>query len=128
VSNSRDADLTRRNELYLEILKFGLLWIRSYGHHGDHRHCEIEADHLHNIPAYVAGGNEAHHLFYLTKEIPYYLKRVDLKVEACLNLVKWYVPRWKELEGLVPVEGSPWEQEWREMKAGGWNYGCKAGE
>jgi hypothetical protein len=124
----RGPGLLRRNELYLEILKLGLSRIRGTGYHGDHRYCEIEADHLHNIPGYVAGGDGANHLYYLTKEVRWYLSRLDLKIAACSDLVWRYVPLWQELETRVPVEGSPWEQEWRAIKAGGWNYGLPPDE
>jgi hypothetical protein len=96
--------------------------IRGAGYNGDHRHCEIEAEHLHNIPAYIADGDAAHHLYYLTKEVPFYLSRVNLTIAACNELVRWYAPLWTELESLVPVQGSPWEQEWLELKTSGWNY------
>src|SRR5690242_1843553 len=75
----RDPGLSRRNEVYLEILKLGFMFIRGAGYHGDHRYCEVEADHLHNVPSYIAGGDAANHLYYLSKEVPLYLKKVDLK-------------------------------------------------
>jgi len=58
-----DPNVTRRNEIYLSILARGLLSIRGAGYHGQHRLCEIEADHLHNIPWYIAGGETAHRLY-----------------------------------------------------------------
>jgi hypothetical protein len=97
--------------------------LRGAGYDGDHRHCEIEADHLHNIPEYVAGGDAANHLYYLAREVPYYLTKADLTAVASSELLRWYVPLWIELESLVPVRGSPWEKEWLELKARGWNYG-----
>ena len=124
---TRDPNLLRRNEIYLKVLELGLLFIRGAGYDADSRRCEIEADHLHNIPSYIAGGDAAHHLYYLTSEIFFYLRKIDLKVPANMDLVRRYVPLWKELETLVPVEGSPWADKWRELKAGGWNYGLPAG-
>jgi hypothetical protein len=124
--HTRDPNLPRRNEVYLEILKLGLQRIRGAGYHGDHRHCEIEADHLHNVSAYIAGGDAANHLYYLVKEVPFYLTKVDLHIAVCFDLVRRYVPLWRELETLVPVEGSPWEKEWRELKATGWDYDSAA--
>ncbi|HEY2589888.1 MAG TPA: hypothetical protein VGI81_29355, partial [Tepidisphaeraceae bacterium] len=121
--HGRDPNLSRRNELYLRILNLGLLRIRGAAYDGGHQHCEIEADHLHNIPSYIAGGDAAHHLYYLAKEIPYYLDRIDRTVAANVDLLRWYAPLWRELETLVPVEGSPWERDWRELKAGGWDCG-----
>ena len=125
---ARDPALRRRDEVYLEILHLGLLRIRAAGYDGDTRHCEIEADHLHNIPAYVAGGDGANHLYYLAEEVPSYLRRIDFSLAACADLVRRYVPLWVELESLVPVRGSPWEAEWLAIKAAGWNYGRPAGK
>lgn len=122
--DQRDANRLRRNELYLEILKLGLLGIRGAAYHGDHRHCEVEADHLHNIPNYIAAGDAANHLYYLAKEVPFYFTQLDPNVPACADLLRRYIPLWRQLETLVPVNGSPWEQEWRDLKAGGWNYGA----
>jgi hypothetical protein len=119
----RDTNLSRRNELYLKILELGLHRIRGAAFHGDHRHCEIEADHLHNIPSYIAEGDAANHLYYLTKEVPLYLNRLDPSAPGNLDLPQRYISLWKELETFVPVEGSPWKNEWRELKASGWNYG-----
>lgn len=118
----RDPALLRRSEVYLKILEFGLIYIRAAGHRGEHRYCEIEADHLHNVPSYIACGDAAQHLYYLAKEVPLYLKRVDVKIEAQRDLLRWYVPLWTELESLVPLDGSPWKDDWLEMKAQGWNY------
>ncbi len=126
IIHQRDPDLLRRNEVYLEILEFGLMFIRGGGYHGEHRYCEIEADHLHNVPSYIAGGDAANHLYYLAKEVPFYISRVDLNIQARIDLVHRYVPLWTELESLVPIDGSPWKDEWLELKARGWNYGLPA--
>ena len=120
---TRDPNLLRRNELYLLILKWGLHRIRDAGHAGDHRHCDVEADHLHNVPSYVGGGDAANHLYYLTKEVPFYISKIDQDGAANVRLLAMYSPLWRELETLVPVQGSPWENDWRALKAGGWNYG-----
>ena len=116
-------DETRVNEVYLRILNPGLLRIRGAGYNGDHQHREIESDHLHNIPSYIAGGDAATHLYYLTKEAPLYLAKIDRTVAANLVMLRMYAPLWRELKTLVPVEGLPWEKEWRELRARGWDYG-----
>ena len=118
-----DKSISRRNEVYLRILNHGLHRMRDAAFAGDFRHCEVESDHLHNIPSYVALGDHANHLYYLAKEVPFYLSQADLKDEGNLFHLRMYISLWQELEGLVPVDGSPWAQEWRAMKAGGWNYG-----
>ena len=40
-----------RTDAYRRILYLGLLLIREAARMGDARLCEIEADHLHNLPA-----------------------------------------------------------------------------
>ena len=122
---TKDPSVSRRDEIYLQILNHGLHHIRGAASNGDFKHCEIESDHLHNIPSYVAGGDAANHLYYLTKEIPFYLKQTDLSNEGNQFYINMYIPLWIELEGLVPIEGSPWASEWQAIKTGGWNYGRK---
>lgn len=118
----RDDALTRRNEIYLLILTRGLLRIRGLAWSGDPKACEIEADHLHNIPAYVAGGDDAPHLYYLTTEVPSYLATLHRETPGTAENGRYCVELWRELEGLVPIDGSPWADRWREMKANGWDY------
>jgi len=65
-----------RNELYLHILEFGLLNIRAAAFFENTRLCEIEADHLHNIPSLIDEGSEFRHEYYFDKERALYLERL----------------------------------------------------
>lgn len=118
----RTPELPRRNEIYLAILNLGLDRIRGAAFEGDSRHCEIESNHLHNIPSYIAEGDAGHHLYYLASEVPFYLDDVGLLSLPNLSLLDWYIPLWQELEALIPIDGSPWEEKWRGMKENGWSY------
>lgn len=115
--------LSRRNEIYLNILDRGLHCIRDFANDGNFRHCAIESDHLHNIPRYIAEGDEANHLYYLAKEVPFYLEQIDQTHEWLGDQLRQYVAWWRELEALIPIEGSPWEKDWRALKAAGWSFG-----
>ncbi len=106
----------RRDEIYLYILNHGLHRIRDAAREGDYRHCEVEAEHLHNLPAYIAEGEGAHHGYYFVKQRPHYLDSIDRTHQSNLYLLETYEPLWDELEGLIPWEGSPWETEWRKAK------------
>ena len=107
----------RRDEIYLLILSRGLHRIRDAGYAGDAGHCEIEAEHLHNLPEYLAQGDTAPHAYYFVKQRPFYLNRIDMTSEANRLLLDIYEPLWRELEELIPIFGTPWEQEWLSLKA-----------
>ena len=108
------------------ILARGIDRIRGAASRGNARHCEIESDHLHNIPSYIVSGDTANHLYYLAKEVPFYLQQANMKDEGNWLLLDFYIPWWQELEVLIPIDGSPWSEEWRAMKSAGWNYGRKS--
>ena len=114
--------LVRRNVIYGEILKWGLIEIRNAAHDHDSAFCAIESDHLHNVPSYIIDGDQAHHLYYLTVEIPVYLSRVKPRTDARRWLVRRYIELWKELEHVVPIDGSPYKARWLAEKANGWIY------
>jgi hypothetical protein len=64
-----------RDAVYLDILAFGLLWIRNAGYSGNARACELEADHLHNLPSLIGETNELRHECYFDNERTLYLER-----------------------------------------------------
>jgi hypothetical protein len=100
-----------RDEVYLDILSCGLLWIRNAGHSGYARACEIEADHLHNIPSLVGEDNELRHEYYFETERTSYLERIaELDSSAARPgsfTFERYRDLWAELEAHnVKHEGS----------------------
>jgi hypothetical protein len=90
-----------RVEIYLEILQHGLGAIRDAAVRGDARVCEIEADHLHNLPSLVDEKNEARHRYYLEQERQLYLDRLksvpDFKETFALRRFR---ELWTALEAL----------------------------
>ena len=107
---------TRRDEIYLTILNLGLHRIRGAASQGDFRHCELESDHLHNIPRYLAEPETAQHGYYYLCERALYLKRVDRAREENQSQLATYEKLWAELEGLIPFKGTPWENDWKKLQ------------
>jgi len=72
----RPEQTQSRRDAYQAILGFGLLAIRAAACRGDATVCEIEADHLHNIPSLLDEPDQARHLYYVQAERPDYLDRI----------------------------------------------------
>lgn len=97
-------DLHKRQQAYQRILTLGLLGIRDRGaNHGNSKLCEIEADHLHNIPSLLDEPNEHRHIHYASCERDFYLKRI----KECADqnymdfVVKLYEEPWTVLLGFA---------------------------
>lgn len=87
------------------MLKWGLLAIRDNAHSGRIALCEIEADHIHNIPSLLEESNEQRHLFYIVQERGLYLERLK-KVGATEYLERrasWYSEPWRVLASIAGV-------------------------
>lgn len=65
-----------RSQAYLDLLEWGILMIREQARVGRADICEIESDHIHNIPSLICDSNEQRHRFYVEKERGLYLKRL----------------------------------------------------
>lgn len=68
--------MNRLRYIYLKILEYGLLNIRELSRAQDVRLCEIEADHLHNIPSLVQSDNIERHRYYYDIERTSYLESI----------------------------------------------------
>ena len=86
-----------RDEVYRDILHFGLLHIRNAGYAGDARTCEIEADHLHNIPSLMGEENELRHQYYFEAERTLYLERITAQDSPVAMSRKWTLARYHDL-------------------------------
>jgi len=91
-----------RDQLYLDLLGFGLLRVRNLAHDQEARLCEIEADHLHNIPSLVGEGNEHRHAYYFDDERKLYLERVGDQLDDFTRAR--YEELWTELQSLSKKE------------------------
>ena len=63
--------------LLLRILSMGLLRICSYATDGRVKECELEADHLHNLPTIIASGRLDQLEHYFNAERPAFLLRAE---------------------------------------------------
>ena len=66
-----------RREAYTEILRWGVLAVRRSAFGGNLALCEIEADHIHNLPSLLEETDEARHAYYKGQERSCYLERLD---------------------------------------------------
>ena len=96
--------MANRNDVYLQILHFGLIAIRDAAHSGKSKYCEIEADHLHNIPSLIDEQNENRHDYYFGAERNLYAERLaqlaesELPGEAHKFALQRYKDLWAELQ------------------------------
>jgi len=88
-----------RNQAYLEILKWGLLAIREAAFTGKTKLCEIEADHIHNLPSLLNDANEKRHHCYIVPERKYYLEQLERygEVEYLEKQMRSYKEPWTVL-------------------------------
>jgi hypothetical protein len=91
------AGMRTRDEVYLDILKWGLLHIRNAGCSGDARTCEIESDHLHNLPSLIGERNELRHRYYFDDERALYLERITAQDSTAVELASFTMARYREL-------------------------------
>jgi hypothetical protein len=90
------------DQIYLTILKIGLVSIREAGAAGDSKRCEYEAEHLHNIPSLIGETNGDRHLYYFNQERNRFVEAVrahakSTKDQNLLVNLSLYVPHWDRL-------------------------------
>ncbi len=95
-----------RRQAYVEILRWGLLAIREAAHSGKTKVCEIEADHIHNLPSLLDEPNKARHHCYIGQERSYYLKCLEKldDAEYAIERKRCYSGPWKVLAALAVDE------------------------
>jgi hypothetical protein len=81
-----------------EILKWGLLRIRTSGYQGDGRRCVQESDHIHNLPGLLVDYAPQLLAFYWNTERPLLIKQ--LGIAEC----KPFDDIWSRLKPLVERE------------------------
>jgi len=94
------------DEIYLQILRDGILTIRSLAAGGDRERIFAEADHIHNLPTLIGNANHQLHLYYAQIERPCYLEwlknHVDLTQHDFTNPL--FAPLWKRLDSILGIE------------------------
>ena len=81
-----------RREAYLQILRIALLILRV-SPSGDHSHCFIEADHVHNILELLLDPSPEKEKFYFEVERVSYLR------DARPGSIEAFAPFWEKLAG-----------------------------
>jgi hypothetical protein len=95
-----------RQQAYLQLLERGLVAVRNHAHGGMIALCEIEADHLHNIPSLLDEPNETRHEYYIVGERSMYLERLKKlgATEYLKSMMGCYSEPWKVLASIADVE------------------------
>jgi hypothetical protein len=97
-----DFDSSLTAEIYRAILLLGLENLQRYRTAERFDYLEIEIDHLHNIPKYMADATLIGHGYYFCNERPYYLERiVDIPVINADFLIAQYQPHWDALRAAL---------------------------
>jgi len=87
-----------RDEIYIQILHFGLLSLRDASFREDLDYWKIESEHLHNIPSLIGENNQLRHDYYFEKERTRYLESITAgQFDVDFTLAR-YRELWAELE------------------------------
>lgn len=100
-----DAGSRTRDDVYRDILAYGLLHIRDAAYARDSHVCEIEADHLHNIPSLIGEANELRHLCYYENERTLYLDRISAQDSSVAVRVRFTLARYRDLWAELKCHG-----------------------
>jgi hypothetical protein len=98
--------MNNRQQAYLDLLTHGLAAIINLARRGEVELCEVEAEHLHNLPSLVDEPNEHRHRYYIEQERGRYLERLK-KLAAREHLefmVIWYTQPWQVLADGAGIE------------------------
>ena len=87
----------KMNKVYLAILHYGLINIRDAAYQNNTHLCEIEADHLHNLPKLVFEEDLFQHKYYFEKEKELYLERINNFHPVNGSVFSFTLCRYKEL-------------------------------
>src|SRR5687767_8441487 len=107
-----DKAIQPRQQAYLDLLHRGLLLLRNFAEAINAELCQVEADHLHNIPTLVHEDNERRHEYYIRVERGAYLQRLrELgNVEYLEQVGIWYSESWQVLAATAGVRIPRWDQ------------------
>ena len=94
------------DSLYVQLLRIGLPALRNAAQNGDLEHCQVEAEHLHEIPSLIGEANLRCHLLYMNKTRGRYLEWASNCHRASVDeLVDfWYSSIWSQISELLSME------------------------
>ena len=96
--NNMKCIVISRDQIYIQILRFGLQRLRDSSELGLISYCAVESEHLHNIPSLIGEANELRHEYYFQKERALYLRRVDRNTPGLDFTLNRYSELWSMLE------------------------------
>lgn len=98
--------ISLRQQAYLDLLQRSLVMLRNYATESNIELCQIEADHLHEIPTYIFADNECRHNYYIRSERSLYLQRlIQLGATEYLDQIRiWYAEPWQVLAIAANIE------------------------
>ena len=84
---------------YRNLLSYGLIQLRDAAHEKRIEVCQIQAEHLHNIPSLLEEKNIERHLYYFEKERTFFLEKFrPLKTEVDTFCLARFEEAWEILE------------------------------
>lgn len=108
---AKDQSMNERDQIYVQILHHGLLRLREAAHMSLNSYCEVEADHLHNLPSLIGETNELRHVYYFEQERTLYLQRVDRSVPGIEFTLNRYRELWEELAKITDAADKPTSEQ-----------------
>ena len=104
-------NIQSREHAYLHLLHRGLVMVRNFAYAGELELCQIEADHLHNIPSLLHEDNEHRHEYYIRGERGLFLQRLrQLGATEYLEEVRsWYSEPWRVLAAAAHYRLPAWD-------------------
>jgi hypothetical protein len=89
----------------LKILQLGLLRIRMLGNRGRGDICQLEADHLHNLPSVLMHSSTEELLYYYNIEIPAFRRSLEYNMITEVDADE-FNGLWSELGSLISLHDS----------------------
>ena len=99
--SSEPKIMTDRDEIYIQILEYGLIALKNAAITGNVKYWATEAEHLHNVPSLIGDSNEFRHRYYFDQERVAYLESVDRSIPEIQFTLRRYDELWAELEPLI---------------------------
>jgi hypothetical protein len=100
------------DQLYLDLLHYGLVSIRAAASRGDLDRCHAEAEYLHEIPTLIGKAHLPSRVYHATKARQAYLDWIKQNdrddVRECVRT--WYAPAWRRMDALLGLPSSPLDQ------------------
>jgi hypothetical protein len=108
-----------RDKAYLDLLYYGLVFLRNWSRGGRVEFWQIEAEHLHEIPTLIGETNERRHIDYLRGTRGLYLQQLRALSDAAYweKVSIWYSGPWQVLADEAKMSLPAWDQGIKPVEA-----------